>query len=207
MIARNKKLQRQQTNTMATFTKKMIRAECRKLFGAQWFECSAKLKQARKKLAQQTLIVEELTKLECNQEPVIESEPAQPLESPAKADPLPRRKGSAKSAPAPEPEIEEPAPELEPVSDSSDSSSDSDSDSSSDSDSDSSSDSEEEEEEEVFSPLGKTILIRQGKYKGLNAEVVDWNPDKEQIRFQIHNVKHRKCWNKWNEKKFNIIEA
>lgn len=201
MIARNKKLKRQQTNTMATFTKKMIRAECRKLFGAKWFECSAKLKQARKKLAEQTLIVEELTRLECNQEPVIESEPAPPLESPAKADPLPRRKGSAKPAPAPEPEIEEPAPELEPDSDSdSDSSSDSDSDSSSDSDS-------EEEEEEVFSPLGKTILIRQGKYKGLNAEVVDWNPDKEQIRFQIHNVKHRKCWNKWNEKKFNIIEA
>jgi hypothetical protein len=180
---------------MTTFTKKMIRAECRKLFGADWFKVSPKLKQARKVLAKQTLIVEELTKLECNQEPVIESEPAQPLESPAKAAPLPRRKGSP--VPVPEPE-----PEPEPESDSSDSDS-SDSDSS---DSDSS-DSESEEDEQEFSPLNKTILIRQGKYKGHNAEVVDWDPDKEQIRFQVHNIKHRKCWNKWNTKKFNIIEA
>jgi len=191
---------------MTTFTKKMIRAECRKLFGADWFKVSPKLKQARKELARQTLVVEELTKLE----PVIESEPAQPLESPAKADPLPRRKGS----PAPEPE---PQPEPEPEPDLSDSDSDSDSDSSdsesdsSDSESDSdSSDSESEEDEEdqqQFSPLGKEILIRQGKFKGLNAVVIDWNPEKEQIRFQVPDVKHRKCWNKWNLKKFNIIEA
>jgi hypothetical protein len=188
----------QLSNTMTTFTKKMIRAECRKLFGADWFNVSPKLKRARKELARQTLIVEELTKLECNQEPVIESEPAQPIKSPARADPLPRRKGS----PAP---VLEPVPEPEPESDSSDSS-DSDSDSS-DSDSDSSDSEEDEIEQQEFSPLGKTILIRQGRYKGHNAEVIDWDPVKELIRFQIHNVKHRKCWNKWNEKKFNIIEA